>query len=530
MSAGVSYRRSTVGNSWDAIVIGSGIGGLTAAAFLARTGQRVLVLERHNSAGGATQVFKRAGYEWDAGLHYMGEVHRPGAGLRKIFDYISGGKLEWQRMPDVYNRIVIGDRTYAYPSGATNFKKQMKEYFPAESQAIDRYTDMVFEANRAATPFFAQRSLQQPEGDALYEEMCGPFRRFSDRTVTEVLSELTDDEELRAVLCGHYGDYSMNPGRASFGMHAMLIRHYIDGANFPVGGSGRLAETICEVISSEGGAVLVAADVASVLLSDTGEACGVVMTDGKEFLAPVVISDAGALSTMTQLLPKEADTAGLAASCRTIGPSLTWVALNIGIKESDASLGLNPANIWAHTGPDIDAQVAAYEVDPHNRAMPLYFLSFPSAKDPQWETRHPGRATIDICGLTTWSLFEPYIDSTWMKRPAGYQELKDRLSAELIDQVLRFCPQLKGKIDHMELATPLSYNHFLGRRHGDFMSLAHTPQRFADRSLGARTPVPRLFLSGQDVAAAGVSGAIVGGIVAASAVLGRDALQVLTAP
>jgi all-trans-retinol 13,14-reductase len=161
VAAGESYRRSVVGDTWDAIVIGSGIGGLTAAAFLARTGKPVLVLERHSTAGGATQVFRRAGYEWDAGLHYMGEVHRPQAGLSRVFDHISGGKLEWERMPDVYNRIVIGDRSYDFPSGAARFKERMKEYFPAEAGAIDRYVGMVFEANRAAKPFFAHRSRPQ---------------------------------------------------------------------------------------------------------------------------------------------------------------------------------------------------------------------------------------------------------------------------------------------------------------------------------------------------------------------------------
>jgi all-trans-retinol 13,14-reductase len=99
------------------------------------------------------------------------------------------------------------------------------------------------------------------------------------------------------------------------------------------------------------------------------------------------------------------------------------------------------------------------------------------------------------------------------------------LTEELLGQVFRFCPQLEGRIDHTELATPLSFNHFLGREKGDFMSLAHTPQRFALRDLGAHTHIPGLLLTGQDVASAGVSGAIMGGVVAASAALERDVLQ-----
>jgi all-trans-retinol 13,14-reductase len=524
VATGESYRRSVVGNSWDAIVIGSGIGGLTAAALLARSGQRVLVLERHTTAGGATQTFRRAGYEWDAGLHYMGEVHRPNSTLRRIFDYISGGKLEWARMPDVYNRIVIDDRAYECPSGATAFKTRMKEYFPDEAAAIDRYIELVFDGNRTARSFFAHRAMPPDIAGPLYRDMCEPFRAFSDRTVSDVLDELTANAELKAVLCGHFGDYCLAPGRASFAMHAMLIRHYIDGASFPVGGSARLAETTVDVICGAQGAVLVAAEVASILLDDDGKACGVTMRDGREFRAPVVISDAGAVNTLTKIVPPQAIEPGLVDDIESIGPSLPWVMLNIGFRHTDAELGLDGTNIWAHSGPDIDAEIAAYEADPHHTAMPLYFMSFPSAKDPSWQNRYPGRATIDIGGLTSWDLFEPYADSAWMRRGAEYEELKRKFTDELLDQVLRFCPQLEGRIDHLELATPLSFNHFLGRHYGDFMSLAHSPRRFALQGLSSHTHVPNLYLSGQDVAAAGVSGAIMGGAVAASAVLGRDVL------
>jgi len=517
-----SYHNANLPGSWDAIVIGSGIGGLTPAAFLAREGQRVLVLERHSIAGGCTQVISRNGYEWDIGLHYVGQVQRPGSSLKRIINHITDKKLQWAPMPDVYNRIVVGDRSYEHVAGVERFKERIKGYFPSEGKAIDTYMDLVTRVTKLSRNFFAERALPEEIGEPLYNEMSLPFREYSDQTALEVLKKLTDNDELIAVLCGNCGDYVSTPGRVSFAMQAMLTHHYIDGASYPVGGSGRFVETIGNVIKSSGGKIIVDAEVASILIKNE-KACGVVMKDGRELLAPVVISDAGVRNTMLRMMPEEICMAtNLVDHCRDLELSHSYVVLNIGIRESNKTLMLNPANTWVHPSADIDRDVAVYEKDPENTPLPLHFISIPSVKDPSWEDRFPDRTTIDICSLTTWSLFKPYAGTQRGKRGKEYENLKQRLSQEMLSQVLRFYPNLEGKIDYMELSTPLTFNHYLGREQGEIMSIAHTPKRYQQRWLRAASPVRNLFFTGQDIASGGISGAIGGGVMAASSVLGKN--------
>ena len=108
-----SYKKNpTLANSYDAIIIGSGMGSLTTAAILAKEGQKVLVLEKHYTSGGFTHVFKRKGYEWDVGIHYIGEVNRPKSVLKNLFDYVSDSKLKWADMGEVYDTIIIGEKKY----------------------------------------------------------------------------------------------------------------------------------------------------------------------------------------------------------------------------------------------------------------------------------------------------------------------------------------------------------------------------------------------------------------------------------
>src|SRR5579863_6786868 len=105
----VSYKQHSLDDRWDAIVIGSGIGGLTTAALLSKhAGKKVLVLERHYTAGGYTHSFNRPGYAWDVGVHYIGEAQDPRSPVRAVFDHLTDGQLQWQPMSDVYDRAVFG--------------------------------------------------------------------------------------------------------------------------------------------------------------------------------------------------------------------------------------------------------------------------------------------------------------------------------------------------------------------------------------------------------------------------------------
>ena len=152
---------------WDVIVIGSGIGGLSAAALLSRHGgKKMLVLERHYTAGGFTHSFNRPGYTWDVGVHYIGEVQDPHSPVRAAFDHLSEGQLQWQRMPDIYDRVVIGagaaGRTFDFPTGLENLRSQLKQSFPGEASAIDNYLAAVQSAQKSSGSYFAEKAIPRP--------------------------------------------------------------------------------------------------------------------------------------------------------------------------------------------------------------------------------------------------------------------------------------------------------------------------------------------------------------------------------
>lgn len=524
---GQPYGREPLTGTYDAIVIGSGIGGMTTAALLAKhAGRRVLLLERHYTAGGFTHVFRRPEYEWDVGVHYIGEVHNPRSLMRRLFDHITGNRLQWEFMGDVYDRICIGDETYDLVAGRDRFRAQLTEYFPEERTAIDRYVDTVHDAVSSSRPYFAEKAAPAPLARLAGRFMRSRFLSFATRTTRSVLEGLTKNPELIGVLSGQCGDYGLPPGRSSFAIHAMVAHHYFGGASYPVGGASEIAAGVAPVIEEAGGRILVNAEVQEIVV-ENGRAVGVRMVDGSELRAPMVISDAGIANTFLRLLSREvAERHRLPGVLEGLESSAAHVCLYVGLKHTDAELGLSRANLWLYPGYDHDANFARYLEDP-DAPFPLVYVSFPSAKDPTWPARHPGTATIELLTLAPYEWFDRWAGGRWKHRGADYEELKERFAQRMLEVFFRRLPQVRGKIDYYELSTPLTTRHFANYQSGEIYGLAHTPERFRRRSLGPRTPIRQLYLTGQDVATCGIGGALMAGVLTASAILGRNMLRVV---
>jgi all-trans-retinol 13,14-reductase len=524
VSLAESYKRTKPEGRWDAIVIGSGLGGLTTAALLAKQGKRCLVLERHYVIGGFTHVFKRKGFEWDVGVHYIGEVHKERSVLRQLFDGVTDGSLEWADMGEIYDRIVFGppdaprDQLDEYPlhKGVGGFKESLYDHFPDERAAIDEYVSTVFEVVKSSRTYFAEKAL-----DGIKAAVAGPMMRrkylgYARRTTLEVLRSMTRNEKLIGVLCGQYGDYGLPPAQSSFAMHATLVKHYFGGGAYPVGGSARIAEAIVPRITEAGGACFTNAEIEQVLVRG-GKAVGVKMADGVELMADVVISNAGALNTFDRLLPESTRTSiGAGDLTRGFSPSASHVSLYIGLNKTPEELNLPKANYWIYPGYDHDANVAAFEAD-DSAPLPVTYISFPAAKDPDFQSRYPGKSTIEIITLAPWERFASWDGTRWKKRGDDYDAMKARVTERLLAQLFRFEPQTRDAIEYHELSTPLSTKHFVNYAQGEIYGLSHDPDRFASKVLRPKTAVDGLWLTGQDISTCGIGGALVAGYMTVSA-------------
>ena len=519
---GHRYRPNRLAPEYDAIIIGSGMGGLTTAAFLSELGWKVCVLEQHYTAGGYTHSFERNGYEWDPGVHYIGDV---GAQTRnkRMFDFVSEGRLEWAPMDNEYDRFYVGDKVFCARAGKKKFRNNLVRMFPDEEQAIDRYLELLPRAANASTALGLERILP-----AWQRMLMWPWLRLKkpawvyDSTY-DVLSRLTSNQDLIATLCGQWGDMGLPPKRSPFIMHSLIARHYLHGGFYPVGGSWQIANSIIPKIQKAGGEVFTYASVEQIIV-DGGTVRGVKMADGHVIECGTVVSSAGISNTFGRLLPEGiADKFGYTRRLPSVQPSFAHLGVYIGLRHTAEELDIPKTNFWIYPSNDYDAAVEEF-LDNDDAEFPVVYISFPSAKDPDYLNRHPGTATIEIVAPAPFHWFEKWQGSTWGKRGEEYETFKAELGERLMEYLYDKLPQVKGKIDYYEVSTPQSTNWFSAYQYGELYGLDHTAERLKQNWLGPRTRIKGLWLTGQDTLTCGVTGAMMSGMLTVAAMVGMRRL------
>ncbi|MBX2908461.1 MAG: NAD(P)/FAD-dependent oxidoreductase [Chitinophagales bacterium] len=521
-----SFLTHKPSDNFDVIVVGSGMGGTATAALLAKEGKRVLVLEQHYTAGGFTHAYMRRGYLWDVGIHYVGEMQNEKNLMTKLFKYLSNDQLKWADMGEVYDKMIFGKEVYDYAKGKEEFKAKLKTYFPEPNDqlAIDHYVQAIYDAQRAQMGFFTEKLLPRFLQPFLSTWLRKKALKWN-KTTLEVLQSITQNRKLIAVLTGQFGDYGLPPAESSFMMHAILAKHYMRGGNYPVGGAGKIFETIAPAICEAGGEIFVNAPVKEIILKNN-KAIGVKMESGEEYFAPTIVSNTGINTTFKKLLPKEiVQQNHLDKKLTQLTPSVGHVCLYIGLRHSKSSLNLGKANYWIFPDNyDHDLNIKNYLANPDSE-IPVVYISFPSAKDPAWEAEFPERSTIEIVTLAPYEWYAAWSNQPWKKRGQDYEAQKEKLSQRLLEKLFEQEPQLRDKIDYYELSTPLSTKHFTNYEVGELYGINHDVKRFSQTFLRPKSPIKNLYLTGQDIVSCGVGGALSAGLLTASAITGKNLMK-----
>lgn len=495
----------------DAIVVGSGIGGLAAAAALAKCGRRVLVLEQHFQLGGLAQTFHRREYTFATGLHYVGGVGEgtgPENQFGRMLRWLTEGQLRFASVGSPYDIVRLPGFEFHVEAPRAAYVERLKATFANEAEAIDRYFDACDDAQKASVALFAAKAVPAPIAMFVRWFNAKRLQRALGTTTVDAVRGMRD-ARLAALLTARWGDYGIPPAQSPFAIHALVTGSYFNGAYYPVGGPARFAEALGECIRAAGGELRTRAAVSEISVID-GRATGVRLANGEAIDAPVVVSAMGAHNTVATL--PESVAPDWRRDVESLRSGVSYVALYLGFRGDIRAHGATAANVWVYESNDIGR---VWE-RPADEGAPSLYVSFPSLKDPAHQD--PERHTAEVIAVCRWEPFSAWSASAPRHRPENYEATKILIGENLVAQFKRHFPRLAPLIDFHEVSTPLSQASFVQADHGAMYGLEMTAERMVHRALRVRTPVPGLLLAGQDAVSPGIQGAFMGGLMGAASI------------
>ncbi len=517
----------------DVAIIGSGLGGLVAAGYLAQQGLSVAVFEAHYTAGGCATEFSRgpksARWNFDVGVHYVGdcEVGMTPKILREL-----ACDVEWNPLdPGGFDTLVFPDFRFRIPASLELYRERLVEAFPHERRGIDRYVRLVRAVMKVGRLMEENDGQRPPLMDIARVALDAVHLvTRQNATIGEVLDSFFTDPRVKAITLGQSGDYGLPPSEVSAMLHLGLAGHYFRGAYYPKGGGQVIADRLAERVEALGGAVHLRTPVERILVQG-GRAVGVRLAPkagepAREVRADLVLSNADLKRTLCELVGPEHLPPGVLAKAEDYKMAGAIFMTFVGLEGDGRDLGMSNTNIWQFD--DYDIERLYRESDPGHGPIGVgcCYITSGSLKDPGHPLHHApaGHTSLEVMALV------PSAPARWgaegnvygwdYKHGATYRARKAELEEKLIDRLDAVYPGAKSRVVLRESASPMSHGRFTGATGGTGYGLACTPSQFMKSRPGYHGPVPGLYLTGASTRAGhGIVGAMMGGRAAARRIL-----------
>ncbi len=453
----VNRPESNLKSSYDVILIGAGIAGLTCANYLAKAGVSVLVLEKHYVAGGYCSSFSRNGFYFDAAAHYLSSCRENGQLGRLFQDHSVLRNLEIHRS-DPSDVVITPDYTVEIRAGVKPLTAEFQRHFPKQTRQIEA--------------FF--KFMAETDAMTLYVQL-------KSKTFGDLMSSYLQDEKLKAVIGILLGNIGLPASKASALSGVFLFREFIfDGGYYPKGGMQAFCDALVEQLRAYGGTISFLTPVVSIVAKE-GKVEGVISKGGHFIRGRYVVSTADPFQTFQRLLTGFEFNGRLRQQLQTSTPSISAFMVYVGTKKSIKEVVGHKCCVWYYPAYDIDACYSSWLEGRPDFDRGFLFASFPSFHDP--ELAPPGKDSIQFISGA------PFMDRKFWERE------KDSIAQQVIKRAEKFIPGLSNNIELRLIATPPTLWKYTSNYQGAMYGWASTVDQVGDNRFPGVTPVKGLYLA-----------------------------------